>query len=165
MRIALAIDVVADNRAIVGSAPCAPSGGTRARMPEGRAASRKRALDRRITILRLPNKVALVTGTSPNIGGGIAEELAAAGAAIIAVDLRPENAADCAGYLNRIGSRAIGLTCDVTKEDEVRKVVQSAIDAFGHIDILVNNAAFFNQKGVLDMSYDEWNAQTGVILG
>ncbi len=115
--------------------------------------------------MRLKGKVALVTGTSPNIGGGIAEELAAEGASIVAVDLRPENAQDCAGYLNSIGAQAIGRVCDVTVEDDVRSAVKAAIAAFGRIDILVNNAAFFNAKGVLDMSYDEWNAQTGVILG
>ena len=47
----------------------------------------------------LRDKVAIVTGTSPNIGGGIAEELAAEGAAIVAVDARVENARDCARYV------------------------------------------------------------------
>ena len=46
--------------------------------------------------MRLNGKVALITGTSPNIGGGIAEALAHEGAAIIALDTRPENAEDCA---------------------------------------------------------------------
>ena len=114
---------------------------------------------------RLAGKVALVTGTSPNIGGGIVESLAAAGAAIVAVDLRAANADDCAAYINRTGGRAIGITCDVTDESAVQAAVQQALAAFGRIDVLVNNAAFFNQKGVLDMPYGEWQAQTGVILG
>jgi NAD(P)-dependent dehydrogenase (short-subunit alcohol dehydrogenase family) len=113
----------------------------------------------------LQNKVALVTGTSPNIGGGIAEALAAAGAALVAVDAREENARDCASYVERSGGRAIGLTADVTDEAQVKAAVDAAIGRFGGIDILVNNAAIFNKKGVLDMSFAEWDQQTKIILG
>src|SRR5690349_17997619 len=113
----------------------------------------------------LTNKVSLVTGTSPNIGGGIAEALAAAGAALISVDARAENAADCARYIESTGGRALGLTADVTDEAQVEAAVEQAVAAFGAIDILVNNAAFFNRKGVLDMPFAEWDQQTRVILG
>src|ERR1700736_455054 len=115
--------------------------------------------------MKLKDRVALVTGTSPNIGGGVAEGLAAAGAAIVAVDAVAENAADCANYVNKIGGPAIGVTGDVTVESQVEAAVSAALKAFGRIDILVNNAAFFNKKGVIDMSYEEWRKQTGVILG
>ena len=107
--------------------------------------------------MKLKDRVAIVTGTSPNIGGGIAEGLAAEGAAIVAVDARPANANDCANYINSIGGRALGL--------DLRRHRRSAgqgggrrrrCETFGRIDILVNNAAFFNKKGVLDMSFDEW---------
>ena len=113
----------------------------------------------------LKNKVAVVTGTSPNIGGGIAEGLAEAGAAIVAVDARAENAVDCARYVKQTGGRAIGLTADVTDEAQVEQAVAAAVAAFGTIDILVNNAAIFNRKGVIDMSFAEWQQQTGIILG
>jgi NAD(P)-dependent dehydrogenase (short-subunit alcohol dehydrogenase family) len=115
--------------------------------------------------MTLDNKVALVTGTSPNIGGGIAEALAAAGAALVAVDARADNARDCARYVESTGGRAIGLVADVTDESAVEAAVAAAVAAFGGIDILVNNAAFFNKKGVLDMSFAEWELQTKVILG
>ena len=115
--------------------------------------------------MKLKDRVAIVTGTSPNIGGGIAEELAAEGAAIVAVDANEANARDCANYLKSQGGRAIGLTCDVTDEGQVKATVDAALKEFGRIDVLVNNAAFFNKKGVLDMPFDEWNRQTGVILG
>jgi NAD(P)-dependent dehydrogenase (short-subunit alcohol dehydrogenase family) len=114
--------------------------------------------------MRLAAKTALVTGTSTNIGGGIAESLAAEGAAVVCVDRRPENAADCARYLKSIDARAIGLTCDVTDEAQVIAATNAANQAFGGIDILVNNAAIFNKKGVLDMPLDEWQRQTAVIL-
>jgi NAD(P)-dependent dehydrogenase (short-subunit alcohol dehydrogenase family) len=115
--------------------------------------------------MMLKDKVALVTGTSPNIGGGIAEGLAEAGAAIVAIDARAENAADCARYVNRSGGRAIGITADVTDEPQVKAAVARAVEAFGKVDILVNNAAIFNKKGVLDMPFEEWQRQTGIILG
>jgi len=114
--------------------------------------------------MRLNDKVALVTGTSPNIGGGIAEGLAAEGASLVCVDSRAENAADCARYLSSIGSRAIAITCDVTDEQQVANAVASARDSMGGIDILVNNAAIFNKKGVVDMPLDEWQRQLAIIL-
>jgi NAD(P)-dependent dehydrogenase (short-subunit alcohol dehydrogenase family) len=115
--------------------------------------------------MKLKDRVAIVTGTSPNIGGGIAEGLADAGAAIVAVDANPANASDCANYLKKNGGHALAVTCDVTDESQVKGAVDAALREFGRVDILVNNAAFFNKKGVLTMPFDEWNKQTGVILG
>jgi NAD(P)-dependent dehydrogenase (short-subunit alcohol dehydrogenase family) len=114
--------------------------------------------------MRLSGKVALVTGTSPNIGGGIAEALAHEGAAVVAVDSRADNAMDCARAIEAAGGKALGLTCDVCDEDQVKRTVLAGLSAFGRIDILINNAAFFNKKGVLDMSLDEWRKQIDVIL-
>ncbi|HTT81232.1 MAG TPA: SDR family oxidoreductase [Stellaceae bacterium] len=115
--------------------------------------------------MQLQNKVALVTGTSPNIGGGIAEALAEAGAAVVAVDVRPENATDCARYINGTGGRALGVAADVTDETQVEAAVAAAVAAFGTVDILVNGAVIFNRKGVLDMPFAEFEQQTKIILG
>src|SRR6478735_4999001 len=99
--------------------------------------------------MKLKDKVALVTGTSPNIGGGLAEALAAEGAAVVSVDASAANANDCAAYIRSIGGKALGITCDVTDEAQVTAAVQNACETFGQIDVLVNNAVFFNKKGVL----------------
>jgi NAD(P)-dependent dehydrogenase (short-subunit alcohol dehydrogenase family) len=115
--------------------------------------------------MQLQNKVAMVTGTSPNIGGGIAEGLAEAGAAVVAVDVQPENAADCARYINSTGGRALGVAADVTDEAQVEAAVAAAVAAFGTVDILVNAAVIFNRKGVLDMPFAEFEQQTKIILG
>lgn len=114
--------------------------------------------------MKLKDKVAIVTGTSPNIGGGIAEGLAAEGATLVCIDARPENAADCAKYINGTGGRALGITCDVLDDEQVAAAVGEACKTFGRVDVLVNNAAFFNKKGVLTMPLAEWEKQIGVIL-
>jgi NAD(P)-dependent dehydrogenase (short-subunit alcohol dehydrogenase family) len=114
--------------------------------------------------MKLSNKVAIVTGSSPNIGGGIAEGLAAEGAALVCVDANAANANDAAAYIKRIGGRALGVTCDVCDETQVKAAVAAAVQAFGGVDILVNNAAIFNRKGVLDMPVGEWRTQIDVIL-
>jgi NAD(P)-dependent dehydrogenase (short-subunit alcohol dehydrogenase family) len=114
--------------------------------------------------MKLSGKVALVTGTSPNIGGGIAEALAAEGAAVVCVDSRVENATDCARYIKSTNARALAVTCDVTDENQVVAAVAVAREAFVGIDILVNSAAFFNKKGVIEMTLEEWQRQLAVIL-
>lgn len=114
--------------------------------------------------MKLSGKVALITGTSPNIGGGIAEGLADQGAKIVCVDVVPDNAHQCAAAITQRGGHAIGVVCNVTDEDQVKATVARAHDAFGGIDLLVNSAVIFNQKGVLDMSLDEWTRQTSIIL-
>jgi NAD(P)-dependent dehydrogenase (short-subunit alcohol dehydrogenase family) len=63
--------------------------------------------------MKLNDKVAVVTGTSPNIGGGIAEALAAEGATLVCVDALAANAADCANAIKDAGGKAIGITCDI----------------------------------------------------
>jgi NAD(P)-dependent dehydrogenase (short-subunit alcohol dehydrogenase family) len=115
-------------------------------------------------ILKLIGKVAIVTGTSPNIGGGIAEALAAAGASVVCVDSKGENASNCANAIMEIGGQAEAVSCDVCDERAVRQTIDTTISRFGKIDIVVNNAAFFNKKGVLNMPLDEWSNQINVIL-
>ena len=114
--------------------------------------------------MRLEGKIALVTGTSPNICGGIAEGLAEEGAAIVCVDIRQEYVDGCAKAIAEAGGRAIGLVCDVTNEEQVKDTVEQARHAFGGVDILVNGAVIFNRKGVLNMPLAEWRSQIDVIL-
>jgi NAD(P)-dependent dehydrogenase (short-subunit alcohol dehydrogenase family) len=114
--------------------------------------------------LRLSNKIAIVTGTSPNIGGGIAEALAEEGAAVACVDVAPDNATQCAGAIERRGGRALGIVCDVSDEGQVEAMVARVRDAYGGVDILVNNAGILGGQSVLDMPVERWNRQIAVNL-
>jgi NAD(P)-dependent dehydrogenase (short-subunit alcohol dehydrogenase family) len=114
--------------------------------------------------MKLQGRVAIVTGTSPNIGGGIAEGLAAEGAHVACVDLDGRNAEDCAAAIRGQGRRALAVAADVTDEAAVEDLVRRVTDQLGPVDVLVNNAAIFDQKGVLDMERDRWSRQLAVIL-
>ncbi|MCI0896466.1 MAG: SDR family NAD(P)-dependent oxidoreductase, partial [Chloroflexi bacterium] len=109
--------------------------------------------------MKLSGKIALITGTSPNICGGIAEGLADEGAKIVCVDLNADYANQCAQTITQRGGEAVGLVCDVTDEDQVKGTVQRAKETFGGVDILVNGAVIFNRKGVLNMPLAEWRSQ------
>ena len=112
-----------------------------------------------VRAVKLRDRVALLTGTSPNICGGIALGMAEAGARIVCADVQPDNAHRCADAIKKRGGEAIGVVCDVTDEAQVQVAIARARDTFGGIDILVNGAVVFNQKGVLDMPLGEWTRQ------
>jgi NAD(P)-dependent dehydrogenase (short-subunit alcohol dehydrogenase family) len=114
--------------------------------------------------MRLSGKTALVTGTSPNICGGIAEGLAEEGATLVCVDIQPDYANACARSIISAGGRATGVACDVTDEEQVKATLQRVTAEFGGVDILVNGAVVFNRKGVLEMPLDEWRRQLDVTL-
>jgi NAD(P)-dependent dehydrogenase (short-subunit alcohol dehydrogenase family) len=90
--------------------------------------------------------------------------MAEAGARVVCVDIEPEHAHRCADYIKQHGGEALGVVCDVTDEAQVQAAVTQARETFGGIDILVNGAVVFNQKGVLDMPLAEWTRQTAVTL-
>ncbi|MEU0466085.1 MULTISPECIES: SDR family NAD(P)-dependent oxidoreductase [Amycolatopsis] len=114
---------------------------------------------------RLVDKVAIVTGTSPNIGGTLALGLAAEGARVLCTDLSAKVADDCAAKIVANGGEAESCAGDVTDPAHADAAVAQAVARWGRIDILVNNAVFFKQQGLLTMPYDDFRAQLDVILG
>lgn len=89
---------------------------------------------------RLDGQVALVTGAGAGIGRGIAEMFAGAGAAVVVSDLKAETALAVAEAITQAGGKAVGIACNVTKEEDLQAAVQTAVDRFGSLSILVNNA-------------------------
>lgn len=114
---------------------------------------------------RLAGKVAIVTGASPNIGGTLAAGLAAEGARVLCTDLSADVAAATAHRIEQAGGEAAFLAGDVTDPAHAKEAVALAVERWGGVDVLVNNAVLFQQQGVLDMDHDAFLRQLGVILG
>ncbi|GAC49349.1 SDR family NAD(P)-dependent oxidoreductase [Gordonia aichiensis] len=114
---------------------------------------------------RLADKVAVVTGASPNIGGTLARGLAAEGAHLICTDKSEEVALECAASIRAAGGEAVAVIGDVTDPAHADQAISTAISRWGRVDILVNNAVFFRQQGLLSMPFDVFRAQLDVILG
>ena len=112
----------------------------------------------------LDGRVAIVTGTGPNIGGAIARTLASNGARVVCVDLRPEQAEAAAAQIREQGGQAVPAAADITKPDDVQGVVRTAVDAFGGVHILVNNAGISPHTGLWDAKLEDWHRTLDVIL-
>jgi NAD(P)-dependent dehydrogenase (short-subunit alcohol dehydrogenase family) len=97
----------------------------------------------------LDDKVALVTGAGPNIGSGISLMLAKYGARVACNDVRPEAAEATKRRIERNGGTAMAVTGDVTSEDDVKRYLQEVLDAWGRVDILINNAGLLGGRGLL----------------
>ncbi len=93
--------------------------------------------------MRLDNKVALVTGGASGFGKGIAETFAREGARVAVIDINEKAARAAAAS---ISNNAIAVRCDVSQRNDVDVAVKATVDAFGTIDILVNNAVMSHMR-------------------
>ncbi|MEQ1935020.1 MAG: SDR family NAD(P)-dependent oxidoreductase [Fimbriimonadaceae bacterium] len=112
----------------------------------------------------LENRVALVTGAGPNIGGTIAALLAKEGAKVGCLDVRAETAKASADKIVQAGGAAIPLTADITDEKQVDEAAKRLIDAYGAVDILVNNCAISLPGDLLTLPLDKWRRNIDVNL-
>jgi len=110
----------------------------------------------------LAGKVALVTGGARNIGRAIARSLAAGGASVMVNAKTSRSEAE--KTVDMIGGKAALQIADVTKPDEVQRLVDATVKKFGRIDFLVNNAAVRYETAFADMSYDEWRSVLSIVL-
>jgi 3-oxoacyl-[acyl-carrier protein] reductase len=110
-------------------------------------------------------KVALITGAGKNIGKAIALDLAREGASVIVNGRSDRSLVDATvAEINQAGGQAIGALADVTKPEEVARMVDAAVASFGGIDIVVSNAGLRRQTPFLEMSFTEWREILSVAL-
>ena len=114
-----------------------------------------------ITSSRFAGRTAIVTGAAAGIGRACAERLAAEGANVVIADRNADAAADVSAA---IGAAARNITVDVARPDEVGSMVQFAIDEFGALDVLVNNAGVAIGGSVTELSLDDWSAVIDINL-
>jgi NAD(P)-dependent dehydrogenase (short-subunit alcohol dehydrogenase family) len=109
--------------------------------------------------MRLANKVAIITGSASGMGQAAAELFASEGASVVVTDIIVEAGEETALKIRDAGGKAIFVKANVSKEDEVKSMVQAAIDSFGHVDVLYNNAGIMpsDDASVTNLSEEVWD--------
>ena len=112
--------------------------------------------------MRLKHKVCILTGAGAGIGEAIALRFAEEGASMVLNDLNEENGQRITGLIRSKGSNAVFLPGDISKEATGRQLADLAVNTYGGIHVLVNNAADFTQKNLEDADLADWNRVLGV---
>jgi 3-oxoacyl-[acyl-carrier protein] reductase len=99
--------------------------------------------------LRLAGKVAIITGAGSGFGEGMARRFAEEGARVVCADINSKAVNHVAKTINSAGGKAIASISDVARRKDTDAMIAAALDAFGRIDIMVNNAGFSHRNGPL----------------
>lgn len=117
---------------------------------------------------RLEGKVAIVTGAASGIGVASAALMAAEGARVVVADRNEAGAQEVAKQIDADGGEAIGVGCDISSEEEIVAMVAAAVDAFGGLHVVHNNAALTDSSAhaldhtVVDLSVETWDRSMAV---
>ena len=113
---------------------------------------------------RLDGKVALVTGGGSGIGRHTSVRFAEEGARVAVADLKGDTAEATAAEIRAAGGDATACTMDVTRSADVAAGVQAAIEAFGGVDVVVNNAGITITGAAHDLTEDDWDRELAINL-
>jgi gluconate 5-dehydrogenase len=112
----------------------------------------------------LKGKVAVVTGGGRGVGQYIARGLAEAGADVVIGSRKLQNCEHVAEELKGLGTRALAVECDVAKVEDIDRFVNTAIQEFGRIDVLVNNSGINTMAPTLEYPLEKWEKTIAVNL-
>lgn len=107
--------------------------------------------------MRFTGKVCIVTGAGSGIGRASALQFASEGGRVLVADRNEEGGNETVHQIQQQNGEAIFVKCDVGEEADIKTTVTTAVDKWGKIDVLVNNAAMMTFKKVVDLSADEWD--------
>jgi NAD(P)-dependent dehydrogenase (short-subunit alcohol dehydrogenase family) len=110
-------------------------------------------------------KVAFVTGAGSGIGRAAALAFAREGASVVVADVSEKGNQETARMIDELGGRALAVTCDVARVEDVRSALDKTIEAFGRLDIAFNNAGVEENIGTTaDLKEEEWDRIIGINL-
>ena len=114
--------------------------------------------------MKLKDQVAVITGAGRNIGKSMAILFASEGAKIAVIEMHEGRGQSVVDEINKTGSEATLVLCDVSKSSDVHEMVKKVVDRFGAIDILVNNAALTDHANIFDSTEEEFDKVIAVSL-
>ena len=109
-------------------------------------------------------RIVLVTGAGSGIGRAIAEKLATDGYRVVVNDLRGEAAEEVVASIGESGGQATAAPGDVSDPEAVKNMVSAAREAYGTLEVLVNNAGFLQQARFVDLTVEDWDRMIAVHL-